>query len=171
MDSNTNTNRNSNQVNFTNFEGDSPTFSKAVSSFADVTYGSMLSASMVSVQCGPLGDYLAMLSVHRLDFFSLDVEGAELVAIQGLGLASGRLSIGVLMVEVRGDGVRPRVLEALLALGFTYVGQVHGRPSSANEIIDDMYVNETHLREHFPESAWFQQAASGSAEPQEGFSV
>ena len=104
---------------------------------------------MVSVQCGPLGDYLAMLSVHRLDFFSLDVEGAELVAIQGLGLASGRLSIGVLMVEVRGDGVRPRVLEALLALGFTYVGQVHGRPSSANEIIDDMYVNETHLREHF----------------------
>ena len=115
---------------------------------------------MVSVQCGPLGDYLAMLSVHRLDFFSLDVEGAELVAIQGLGLASGRLSIGVLMVEVRGDGVRPRVLEALLALGFTYVGQVHGRPSSANEIIDDMYVNETHLREHFPESACLVPASS-----------
>jgi FkbM family methyltransferase len=152
-------------VNFTNFEEGYASISKAVTSFADGTYaGSRLSPSLVSVQCGPLGDYLAMLNVRRIDFFSLDVEGAELVAIQGLNLASGRLSVGVLMVEVRGDGVRPRVLEALLALGFTYVGQVHGRPSQLNEVIDDIYVNETHLREHFPESAWLQQArAAGSA--------
>ena len=152
-------------ANFTNFEEGYASISKAVSSFADATYaGSRLSPSLVSVQCGPLGDYLAMLNVRRIDFFSLDVEGAELVAIQGLNLASGRLSVGVLMVEVRGDGVRPRVLEALLALGFTYVGQVHGRPSQLNEIIDDIYVNETHLREHFPESAWLrQERAAGSA--------
>ena len=31
--------------------------------------------------------------------------------------------------------------------------QVHGRPSTANLVIDDVYVNETHLRLHFPDSA------------------
>ena len=36
--------------------------------------------AVVSVACGPLGAYLSLLGVRRLDFFSLDVEGAELEA-------------------------------------------------------------------------------------------
>ena len=79
-------------VNFTDFGGD-VTFSKMVTSMADLQAGSLIAASMVSVQCGPIGDYL--------------------------------------------------------------VGQVHGRPSLGNEVIDDVYINETHLGIYFPESRWF----------------
>lgn len=107
------------------------------------------------MQCGPLGDYLELLSVDRLDFVSIDVEGMEHVALQGLRLERGRLSIGVLLVEVRGDGGRPLVMATLLGVGFTYVGQVHGRPSWANEIIDDVFVNMTHLKLYFPQSRVF----------------
>ena len=31
-----------------------------------------------AVPCGPLGDWLALLHLSRIDFFSLDVEGAEM---------------------------------------------------------------------------------------------
>ena len=141
-------------VNFTDFGGD-VTFSKMVTSMADLQAGSLMAASMVSVQCGPIGDYLEQLGVHRLDFVSLDIEGAERIALDGLGLERGRLSLGVILVEVRADGVRAQVLELLLSRGLTYVGQVHGRPSLGNEVIDDVYINETHLGIYFPESRWF----------------
>jgi hypothetical protein len=126
-----------------------------VTSMADLQAGSLIAASMVSVQCGPIGDYLEQLGVHRLDFVSLDIEGAERIALDGLGLERGRLSLGVILVEVRADGVRAQVLELLLSRGLTYVGQVHGRPSLGNEVIDDVYINETHLGIYFPESRWF----------------
>ena len=40
-----------------------------------------------------------------MDFFSLDVEGAETTILSTLGLGS-HLAVGVLMVEVRDDGQR-----------------------------------------------------------------
>ena len=64
----------------------------------------------------------------------------------------GTLSVGVLMVEVRGDGQRADVLTSLLAAGMSYVGQVHGRPSVYNEIIDDVFVNWTHFERFLPSS-------------------
>ena len=38
----------------------------------------------------------------------------------------GDVSLGVLMVEVRGDGQRPLILRKAVSHGMTYVGQVHG---------------------------------------------
>ena len=32
--------------------------------------------------CGPLGDWFSALGLSTIDFFSLDVEGAELVKLQ-----------------------------------------------------------------------------------------
>ncbi|GMH67320.1 hypothetical protein TL16_g12932 [Triparma laevis f. inornata] len=37
---------------------------------------------VVQVHCGPLKDYLHALSIKHIDFFSLDVEGAELLVVQ-----------------------------------------------------------------------------------------
>jgi hypothetical protein len=34
------------------------------------------------VPCGPLGDWFSALGLSTIDFFSLDVEGAELVKLQ-----------------------------------------------------------------------------------------
>ena len=81
----------------------------------------------------------------------MDVEGSELDVLLSLGLGA-RLSVGVMLIEVRADGGRPRLMARLLRLGMAYVGQVNGRPSGTNEIIDDVYVNLTHMRAYFPES-------------------
>ena len=109
----------------------------------------------VSVTCGPLGDYLALLDVRSIDFFSLDVEGAELQTVRSLAprLHSGELSIGVLMVEVRGDGQRADLMRELTGAGLAYVGQVDGRATASNDIISDVYVSMKHMQKHFPRSA------------------
>tara|TARA_B110001452_G_scaffold120647_1_gene100126 strand:- start:401 stop:2122 length:1722 start_codon:yes stop_codon:yes gene_type:complete len=91
------------------------------------------------------------LGVHRVDFFSLDVEGAETTILSTLGLGS-HLAVGVLMVEVRDDGQRGTIMRLLLERGLVYVGALHGRPSPANEVVSDVYANMTHLRAHFPRS-------------------
>ena len=104
--------------------------------------------SPVAVECGSLGAILATLGVSRLDFVSVDVEGAESVVLHTLNF--GTLSVGVLMVEVRGDGQRAGLLKTLLGRGFAYVGQIAGRPTKHNSVFDDVYVNATHLRTFMP---------------------
>ena len=104
----------------------------------------------VSVQCGQLGDHLEQLGVNRLDFLSVDVEGAELAVLQSLHFE--QLSIGVVLAEVRGDGVRPRLLAHLLGHGMRYIGQFEGRGTPINAVFDDVFVNMSHLARFFPES-------------------
>jgi hypothetical protein len=104
------------------------------------------------VECAPLGARLVELGVARLDMLSIDVEGAELHVVGSLVAAVGRLSLGVLLVEVRGDGQRGEIVRALLRVGLRYVGTIRARGSEANEVVDDCFVNETHLRRFFPRS-------------------
>lgn len=78
-------------------------------------------------------------------------EGAELIVLKTLGLGE-RLSLGVIMVEVRGDGLRPKLMRLLLNVGLVYVGALHGHPSNANEVVSDVWANMTHLRLYFPKS-------------------
>ena len=54
------------------------------------------------VPCGPLGDWFTALRLRTIDFFSLEVEGAELVVLQTLNWEA--LTIGVLLVECAGAG-------------------------------------------------------------------
>lgn len=118
---------------------------------ADEFVGSEGSVQTVPVQCGHLGVHLSHLNVQRLDFLSVDVEGEEFTVLRSLDLT--RLTVGVVLVEVRGDGVRAKVLTFLMRRGLRYVGQFKGRGTRANDIIDDVYVNVTHLAVYFPNSA------------------
>ena len=102
----------------------------------------------LSVQCGQLGGALSLLGVQRLDFISVDVEGAELHVLRSLDFST--LSLGVALVEVRGDGVRPGVMRFLLRHGMTYVGSWAW--TAVNSIIDDVFVNITHMARFFPQS-------------------
>lgn len=104
------------------------------------------------IRCGPLGHYLHRLGVDRIDYMSLDVEGSELAAVKSLIDPKYSISVGVLMVEVRGDGQRKPISETLLAAGLHFVGQIYGRPSPANEVVSDVFLNLTHMRLHFPAS-------------------
>ena len=117
--------------------------------------------SVVSSMCGPLGDYLRLLNVHSLDLFSLDVEGDELVVIDSLGLGTD-LAVGVFLVEVRGDGQRPQLIRRMLERGFVYVGEIHARPSPSNEVVDDVFINVTHIRHRFPHSQILADAVGSS---------
>jgi len=139
------------------FSGDANSYSRIGGNGTDGSVGVLQTKDgtpPVSVTCGPIGDYLTLLGVTRLDYFSLDVEGSEPEVIESLRTAQG-LSIGVFQVEVRGDGRRGEVMRTLMRHGFSYVGQMRGKPSVANEIIDDVYVNMSHMARFYPQSCAF----------------
>jgi len=125
-------------VNFTSFSG---AWTKIESS-----------ASKLQVQCGPLGARLQQLGVLAIDLFVLDVEGAELLVLDTLELHASRISVGVLCIEVRGDGIRGLIMRRLLGAGFVYVGELRGRPTVVNDVVDDIYYSPRHMQEHWPES-------------------
>eukprot|EP00966_Prymnesium_polylepis_P072417 1681615-Prymnesium_polylepis.1 len=54
------------------------------------------------VACGPLGDWLSLLRLKHVDFFSLDVEGSELAVLETLDWSS--FSVHVMLVECYGAG-------------------------------------------------------------------
>lgn len=54
-----------------------------------------------TVHCAPLTTYLKHVGIRHIDFFSLDVEGAELLVLETVDFASGPVSFHVVMVESR----------------------------------------------------------------------
>ena len=87
-----------------------------------------------AVECLPLNDILAEHgggTTTHFDFFSLDIEGAELMALQSLDF--DRYSFGVILVEADGrkDPNSPkwqkneRVNETLVQNGYTFMGRFH----------------------------------------------
>ena len=105
--------------------------------------------------CAPLGGVLASLGVDAIDFASVDVEGSELTVLRSLLSRHDRPSLGVVLVEVRMDGQREPIMELMLGAGLRYVGQITGRPSPANEVISDCFVNLTHVATRFGASRAF----------------
>ncbi|EOD12483.1 hypothetical protein EMIHUDRAFT_247455 [Emiliania huxleyi CCMP1516] len=99
-------------------------------------------AGSIQVPCVPLDEALARLAVRRLDFFSLDCEGCELSVINTLARALGRtLSLGA-----RGDGHRAPIFRRLLRAGMSYAGMIAARGTTANHVMDDVFVNESFFR-------------------------
>jgi len=106
-----------------------------------------------SVRCRPLWDILAEANVgvsqRRVDYFSLDVEGAESGVIRSMGTAT---SFGVVTVEVSAGRRRVDIMRNMLERGFAYVGQISGRPSVANYVISDVFYNRSHFARFWPRS-------------------
>lgn len=70
--------------------------------------------TLVPVSCIPLGDLLRLFNVVHVDFFSLDVEGAELAVLQTIDWDV--VSFGVLVVEAdAGDAQKDEAVRRLLA--------------------------------------------------------
>lgn len=66
----------------------------------------------VEITCLPLASVLQMFGLTYIDFFSLDVEGAELKVLQTLDLSAVRINVMV----VEQDGHNPEKDEAVRAL-------------------------------------------------------
>jgi FkbM family methyltransferase len=103
----------------------------------------------IPVPCAPLSLLLGQANKSRIDFFSLDVEGAEPHVIRTMG---AYISYGVVIVEVSAGHRRQRTMHAMLAKGFWYAGQMSTRPSSANFVMSDVFFNLTHMRLFYPRS-------------------
>ena len=110
-------------------------------------------APELRVPCAPLWQLLHRVSAvrraARVDLLSLDVEGAEPIAAASLGDA---ISYGVVMAEVTAGARRVDTMQALLARGFAYVGQISARPSPANYVISDVWYNRSHFQRFWPRS-------------------
>ena len=96
-------------------------------------------SSFVNVPCGPLGDWLSVLNVKEIDFFSLDVEGAELVVLKSINWSM--LKVSVLLSECRALGCTDRqdadVRIFLEERGMTWLGVLRAR----HDIWDAVYAN------------------------------
>ena len=94
------------------------------------------------VPCASLGGLLGAAGVAHLDFFSLDVEGAELVVLKTIDWS--RLSIHLVQVEqTRTSRKKNRAVRSLLrARGFVHVHS-HWFTDS---IADEYFLNATYLR-------------------------
>lgn len=141
-------------------------YSSVAGAFAGVGKGTVGDrGARLKVECAPLGPQLSALGVDRLDFMSIDVEGAELALIDSLDLT--RLSVGVMMVEVRADGQRRAIMRSLLRRGMRYVGMLNAKGTRVNAVIDDVFVNTTHLARFMPRSGALadvrHRAAAGAA--------
>lgn len=101
------------------------------------------STPVAAVPCGPLGDWLSLLRMKRVDFFSLDVEGAELLVLQTIDWSA--LSVGVLLVECSAVGCVGSRDDAVAALlgpkGLARLGSLRVR----HDIWNSVFANESHL--------------------------
>jgi len=109
-----------------------------------------------SVRCRPLAELLDEVrwapgsrAPRRVDYFSLDVEGAESEVIRSMGTAT---SFGVLTVEVSAGPRRVGIMRDMLARDFAYVGQISGRPSPTNYVVSDVFYNRSHFVRFWPHS-------------------
>ena len=77
-----------------------------------------LPESAKKLPCLPLGEILHMFSIERIDFFSLDVEGAELEVLKTLDFS--RVHINVIAIEADGRNSQKdeAVRKLVLAHGF-----------------------------------------------------
>jgi FkbM family methyltransferase len=105
------------------------------------------------VPCAPLWQLLSRVNAvrrtGRVDVLSLDVEGAEPIAVDSLG---DEISYGVVMAEVTAGARRVATMMTMLARGFAYAGQISARPSPANYVISDVWYNRSHFARYWPRS-------------------
>ena len=87
--------------------------------FPDVYAGTVPIPESSAVPCVPLGYILGLFRAKHINFFSLDVEGAELDVLSSLDF--NRVSFDVIVVE----GQDQDVLELLESKGYVYVEELH----------------------------------------------
>lgn len=106
-------------------------------------YRANLNMEHMNVSCAPLGGLLSTARVTHIDYFSLDVEGAEAVVMQTLDWS--RLSMHVVQVEQSKDSIAKngKVRAMLQTRGFVHV---YTHWYWAGHLGDEFFVNGTYLR-------------------------
>jgi FkbM family methyltransferase len=99
-----------------------------------------------SVPCGPLSDWLRLLRMSHIDFFSLDVEGAQRLVLCSMDWTS--ISVSVLVVECKAVGCTnaddDEIAYLLEAQGFIRLASLRVR----HDVWDAAYGNRTWMSIH-----------------------
>ena len=82
------------------------------------------------LRCTPLGDVLHAMSVDRVDFMSLDVEGSEMSVLRGHDWA---IPISVLLIETGVGGHKDEIIAFLKAKGYALLADFES-PTSLNQV-------------------------------------
>lgn len=102
--------------------------------------------TVIPVPCVPLGDIFSYGQIKHVDFFVLDVEGAELTILETIPWKD--ITFDVIVVETdpsfRPEGYAQQVAEYLAPLGYNHVSGVPGRNS--------WFEREGFVRSKFPHS-------------------
>lgn len=88
------------------------------------------------VVCLPLGDILAYYNITHVDFFSLDVEGGELMVLESINFDC--VSFDVLVVEL--DNTNPQKDDAARKLLSTAGYKVHSREHNNDWFVREGFV-------------------------------
>ncbi|XP_052786053.1 uncharacterized protein LOC128221486 [Mya arenaria] len=76
------------------------------------------------VACQSFQDIMSAIGVHHVDFFSLDVEGAELYILQSIDW--DRVNIDVLFIETdKSDEFRDEIIQFMKNHGYEHIGPYH----------------------------------------------
>ena len=100
------------------------------------------SKKIVQVPCGPMGDVLKLAGVKRIDFFTIDVEGAEIYIVDTMDWEN--IPVHVVIIERhKQDENTERMDRILLQSGFKYYGKIginviwvnpkNARPADSND--------------------------------------
>ena len=91
----------------------------------------------VPVYCGNLGHQLCILGVTKIDFMSIDVEGAELEVVRSLNFTTVDVSVVIIEADSHNVEKNDAVRRLMIGAGFEFIpGVIRG---------SDLFVNDRHV--------------------------
>lgn len=101
-------------------------------------------SQLVKVPCGPMGDVLKFAGVKRIDFFSIDVEGAEVFIVDTMDWEN--IPVHVVMIERSFQSeITERIDRIMLQYGFKVYGYV-GKNKNGKGVNSIVWVNPKNAR-------------------------
>ena len=105
----------------------------------------------VIIPCMPLQEILQTFGITHIDFFSLDVEGAELEVLQTLDFTAFHVSVLVIEQDGGNPGKDKAVRQLLAAKGFIMDKSLKSMKAGSR---NDWFVNKLFEKSEAPKSSW-----------------
>jgi hypothetical protein len=93
--------------------------------FKKTWYKQLDTAPKTAVPCVPLHDILAHYNIQHVDFFSLDVEGGELMVLQSIDFDCFSFDVAVVELDGTNKAKDERVRSLLSDAGYAQHSEVH----------------------------------------------
>ena len=93
-------------------------------SFKELWHKGVEKDSLPMIPCMPLASMLAKFSTHHIDFWSLDVEGAEIAVLQTFDFDSVTINVVCIEADTHDPAKDKAVIDLMVQNGYIYDGKV-----------------------------------------------